>query len=110
DLELPDHVDGQHFGAIGTVELGMDPRPRKVAEPELAVAIDGGGPHQIADFQELAHRRLLAACKASGDMVEEPERLVRPRQDELAGPAAPSLLSRHVAREACQVLVSRFAI
>ncbi len=98
-LEMPDHVDAEHFCAIGPVEFGVPLDHREIAQAELAVAIDGGRPHQVAHIQDLLNVRLASGRQCVDDRFEKPDRLVGARQNEFLGGKTSGLLPRDVLLE-----------
>ena len=74
--EGADQPNREHLGAEGAVEKRATAEPRAVGDAELAVAVNGGGTHEVADIGGSCPCRLAATGKAVGDVGEKPDGLV----------------------------------
>ena len=89
-------VDGEHLGLERQGEHAARPYGLEVADPELAVAVNRGGAHQVADLGDLCERWLAAVCEARHHMLEQPHALVGAREHEVESVAPSRFLQRNV--------------
>ena len=97
--EAADQPDEQHFRCERAAEARAGSNAFTVCDAELAVAVDGGRAHQIADRADEIEVGLAAGGEAVGDVLEQTHRFVCAAQDQIAFGEAAGFLERRVACE-----------
>ena len=88
--EVADQVYGEHLRLKGQGEEPGSPDLLEVRESELAVAVDGGGSHQVAHAVDVVRGRLAAACEGFHQVVEQPHAPIGATQHDLSAPQRPA--------------------
>ena len=102
--EEADEIDGEHLGAEGRGELRPVRDLVAIGNAELAVAVDRGGAHQIADRLDRGLIGLASFGERVEHVIEEAHAAIGAREHELGRKIAPRLLPRHVRGETRDVM------
>ena len=93
DREAANQPDGEHFGLERSAQRWVNGHLLAVGDAELAVAVDGRCPHQVADGVDQCAVRLLAASERVDDVIEQAHAFVGAAEGQITHRVACRFLS-----------------
>ena len=101
--EGPDQPHSQHLSGKGPLQPRAVGEDKAVGDAEFSVAVDGRGPHQIADAVDHIDVGLLPLSQRIGDVAEQADGLVRAADHQLSVGVTTRFLLGQVGFEAIEV-------
>ena len=110
ERKLSDQKYRQHLSLKGILCLFSGRNPRAVTDPELAIAVNGRCPHQIAHFIKPARLRLLAPGKTVAHILKKTQAAVGARDNEVRRLESPCFLQRRLCPESVYIRLRRYSV